>query len=72
MVGKIPSSIVVALVIVSAFYLVLTVIPENAKATTLFVGGSGPGNYTTIQGAIDAASLQDTVFVYNGTYLENF
>jgi len=35
---------------------------------TLYVGGSGPGNYTTIQAAINDASDGDTVFVYNGTY----
>jgi parallel beta-helix repeat protein len=40
-------------------------------ATTLFVGGSGPGNYTTIQEAVDAAFPGDVVFVYNGTYAEN-
>ena len=34
----------------------------------LYVGGSGPGNYTNIQDAIDNASDGDTVFVYNGTY----
>jgi len=35
---------------------------------TLYVGGSGPGNYSTIQEAIDNATDGDTVFVYNGTY----
>jgi parallel beta-helix repeat protein len=35
----------------------------------LYVGGSGPGNYTTIQDAIDNASDGDTVFVFNGTYV---
>jgi hypothetical protein len=34
----------------------------------LYVGGSGPGNYTSIQNAIDNASVGDTVFVYSGTY----
>jgi parallel beta-helix repeat protein len=36
----------------------------------LFVGGSGPGNYTKIQDAIDASSDGDTVFVYGGIYQE--
>ena len=37
----------------------------------LYVGGNGPGNFTTIQSAIDAAYSGDTIFVYNGTYYEN-
>lgn len=37
---------------------------------TLYVGGTGPNNYTTIQGAIDDARNRDTVFVYNGKYNE--
>ena len=36
----------------------------------LYVGGSGPNNYTTIQSAIDDTFDGDTVFVYSGTYFE--
>lgn len=38
---------------------------------TYYVGGDGPDNYSKIQDAIDNASDGDTVFVYNGTYVEN-
>jgi nitrous oxidase accessory protein NosD len=37
----------------------------------LYVGGSGPGNYSRIQDAIDNASDGDTVFVYSGIYYEH-
>lgn len=37
----------------------------------LYVGGGGPGNYTTIQAAINDAANGDTIFVYSGTYNEN-
>lgn len=36
-----------------------------SKGNWLYVGGSGPGNYTKIQVAIDNASNGDTVFVYD-------
>jgi parallel beta-helix repeat protein len=32
---------------------------------TLYVGGNGPGNYTSIQSAIDDAEFGDTIFVYD-------
>lgn len=37
----------------------------------LYVGGNGPGNHSTIQNAIDAATTGDFIFVFNATYYEN-
>ena len=42
-----------------------------SDGNTLYVGGSGEGNYTKIQDAIDNGSDGDTVFVYSGIYYEN-
>jgi parallel beta-helix repeat protein len=41
-----------------------------SRGTWLYVGGSGPGNYTKIQDAINASVDGDTVFVYSGFYPE--
>ncbi len=41
---------------------------STSRGTWLYVGGSGPGNYTRIQDAIENASAGDTIFVYHGTY----
>ena len=49
-------------------------LPETSatsEGSILYVGGSGPGNYTKIQDAINNASNGGTVFVYNGIYNEN-
>ncbi len=43
----------------------------NGSANVLYVGGSGGGNYSTIQQAVNDASNEDIVFVYSGTYYEN-
>jgi len=37
----------------------------GSRGNTLYVGGSGPGNYTTIQSAINDANPGDTVYVYD-------
>ena len=37
----------------------------------LYVGGSGPNNYTKIHDAINDSTDGDTIFVYNGTYYEH-
>jgi len=49
-----------------------TILISN-NGNTLYVGGTGPNNYTRIQDAIDNASIGDTVFVYDdrSPYYEN-
>jgi parallel beta-helix repeat protein len=65
--------------------LIITVFPVSATAlsektfpslttgNTLYVGGSGPNNYTKIQDAINDAVNGDTIFVYDDSspYYEN-
>jgi parallel beta-helix repeat protein len=44
---------------------------ETGFQATLNVGGTGPGNYSTIQEALDTAAPGDTIFIYHGTYYES-
>jgi parallel beta-helix repeat protein len=41
-----------------------------SNGNILYVGGSGPGNFTKIKDALKNASDGDTIFVFNGTYNE--
>ena len=41
------------------------------SGNTLYVGGIGPDNYTSIQAAINDASDGDTIFVYEGINILN-
>jgi parallel beta-helix repeat protein len=69
--GRVAGSIVIFALIASLFSLVITILPENVEARTLYVGGSGGDNYTKIQDAINDADPGDTIFVYSGTYNED-
>ncbi len=44
---------------------------ENMYGNILYVGGTGPGNYTKIQDAITDAFNRDIICVYEGIYNEN-
>ncbi len=43
---------------------------STSRGNWLYVGGSGPGNYTRIQDAINDTFDGDTVFVFSGIYHE--
>jgi len=76
---KIIGIFVCMLIISTVFTVSGTTIMEKTsmlaylEGNTLYVGGFGPGNYTSIQDAIDNALDGDTVFVYDDSspYFEN-
>ena len=43
----------------------------KGHGSVFYVGGTGPGNYSTIRSAMDAASDGDTIIVYPGIYKED-
>jgi len=62
--------LVAGFLFVSIFLLYPSVRSEETVGNTLYVGGSGPGNYSSIQDAINTSTDGDTIFVYNGVYTE--
>ncbi|MEM2899929.1 MAG: NosD domain-containing protein [Thermoplasmata archaeon] len=50
----------------------LFIYTPTAKGNVLYVGGTGPGNFTLIKNAINSANDGDTVIICAGTYTERF
>ncbi|MEE9150231.1 MAG: right-handed parallel beta-helix repeat-containing protein, partial [Thermoplasmata archaeon] len=67
-------TVLVALVILTGALFIadmgFDMMTTRASAETIYVGGSGPGNYSTIQAGINDADPGDTIYVYAGTYNE--
>jgi parallel beta-helix repeat protein len=68
---RIGTILVCILLIASSWTIVYPVKAMKKNGNILYVGGSGSGNYSRIQDAIDNASVGDIVFVYYGIYYEN-
>ena len=63
------------LLIISIFLIIgLNFNLESCKGlneNTLYVGGDGSGNYSSIQDAINNSFEDDTILIYNGSYFES-
>ena len=57
--------VVMSFTSISGIQLNENIIIPSYKGNTLYVGGSGEGNYSSIQDAVDNASDGDAVFVYD-------
>ena len=64
---KVVSGIMLTLLLISMLKLAFDIQLVKANPETITV----PGDYPTIQEAINAATLGDTIYVHNGTYQEN-
>ena len=69
--NRLFSLVITTLLVLSISYSITPNFVRGNNGTMLYVGGSGPGNYTTIQSAINESSEGYTIFVYNGIYYEN-
>jgi parallel beta-helix repeat protein len=71
-------NIIIAIIIINIISIPTTIQATNCItiytftfSETIYVGGTGPNNYTKIQDAIDNASSGNTIYVYKGTYIEH-
>jgi parallel beta-helix repeat protein len=63
--------VVVSIILASLICYNCSAVEDLSYSDIVYVGGSGPGNYSSIQEAINDVAIGGTVFVYNGTYYEN-
>ena len=60
-----------ALLLTGMLALAFNIQPVKAQPRTWTVDDDGRADFDTIQGAINAANPEDTIYVYNGTYYEH-
>ena len=65
----------IILIIFLSFYILLNFSniakSDTNEKNTLYVGGTGEGNYSSIKEAINIALNGNLIYVYNGSYFEN-
>ena len=68
--NRVADLVVASFVITSGFLALIAIVPGNAAGTMLYVGGTGPGNYSSVSTAVFGANIGDTIYVYPGVYRE--
>lgn len=61
-------------ILLLCFLILLSVSPtygQEPSSSIIYVGGTGPGNHSSIHSALLTAPAGSVVFVYNGTYYEH-
>ena len=69
--NRVLNLVIFIILIVSTLSIITINTVEGANRTIIYVGGSGPYNFTRIQDAINYSQDGDTIYVYCGIYYEN-
>ena len=69
--GKMRLPVSVSIILTLVFAIPIDGSYLYGEGRVLYVGGSGEGNYSSIQQAVDDAGDGDTIFVYGGVYNES-
>jgi len=65
------TTVILQLFVLSMMSLSFLFLSVSAQEYDVYVGGTGPGNYTSIQTAISNAVSHSTIYVYPGIYYEH-
>ena len=65
------SKLIIPLLTAVTAFLIMIVISEGSSGATITVDVNGNGDFETIQDAIDNATADDTIEVWEGEYQEN-